>query len=152
MQAKRRQYGPSIVEVTPNLSTADGGGTGTIYGYGFGSAAFNGTAPGLQLSVGGHAAAITQYLSEPYSQVPWYPFPLEAIDYTIPAGSSGSGADVTVSNSAGSVTASNSIQYLAAVQQFPFAGAVLVQGIFDPKRDVYYFTDATNVRVFSKTK
>lgn len=149
---KSYSYGPSIVEMTPNLSTADGGGTGTIYGYGFGSAAINGTAPGLQLSVGGHAAAITQYVGEPYSQVPWYPFPLEAIDYTIPEGNSGSGADVTISSPAGSATASNSIQYLPALHQFPLAGAVLVQGIFDPKRDVYYFTDQTQVRVFSKTK
>jgi len=28
-------YGPTILEVTPNLSSAEGGGVGVIYGYGF---------------------------------------------------------------------------------------------------------------------
>jgi hypothetical protein len=44
------------------------------------------------------------------------------------------------------------VQYLPAIQQYPLAGAVLVQGIYDPTRDVYYFTDQTQIRVFSKTK
>jgi hypothetical protein len=29
-------YGPSVLEVTPNASSADGGGTGVINGHGFG--------------------------------------------------------------------------------------------------------------------
>lgn len=145
-------YGPSIVEATPNSSTADGGASGTIYGYGFGSASYNGQAPGLQLNVNGQPATITQYLSQPYSQsAPWYPFPLEAIQFTIPPGNSGAAASVTVSNSAGSASATGAIDYLPAVQQFPLAGAELVQGIFDPHRDVFYFTDQTQVRVFSRT-
>jgi hypothetical protein len=144
-------YGPSIVEVRPDASTADGGGSGTIFGYGFGSASIPGQAPGLQLSVGGQPATITQYLSEPYSEVPWYPYPLEAIEFNIPAGGQGTNAGVTISNSAGSATTTNAIQYLPATQQFPLSGAVLVQGIYDPKRDLYYFTDQTQVRVFSRT-
>src|SRR5439155_23284120 len=29
-------YGPTIVEITPDMSTAEGGRTGVIFGYGFG--------------------------------------------------------------------------------------------------------------------
>jgi len=144
-------YGPSIVEVRPDASTADGAGTGTIFGYGFGSADINGQAPGLQLSVGGKPATITQYSPEPYSQVPWYPYPLEAVEFTIPAGSPGTSASVAVSNAAGSATTPNAIQYLPAIQQFPLNGAALVQGIYDSKRSLYYFTDQTQVRVFSRS-
>lgn len=146
-------YGPSIVEIRPEANTADGGGTGTIYGYGFGSPAAAGQAPGLQISVGGQAGTITQYLPQPYEQTtPYYPFPLEAFQYTLPAGIAGSTADITVSNGAGSTTAAKAIQYLPAIQQYPLAGAALVQGIYDSTRDVYYFSDQTQIRVFSKTK
>ena len=146
-------YGPSIIEVTTSASTAEGGGTGTVLGYGFGSADSNGQAPGLQISVGGHPATITQYLPQPFSQsTPYYPFPIEAVQYTMPAGNAGLSADLAITNSAGSATASSAIQYFPAIQQYPLAGAVLVQGIYDPKRDLYYFTDQTQIRVFSRTQ
>lgn len=146
-------YGPSPVEATTNASTAEGGSTGTIYGYGFGSAAANGQASDLQVSVGGRPATITQYSPQPFSQAtPYYPFPLEAVQFTVPAGNAGQTAVVTISNSSGSSTTPGAIQYLPAIQQYPLAGAVLAQGIYDSKRDLYYFTDQTQVRVFSRTK
>jgi len=146
-------YGPSIVEIRPEATTPDGGATGTIFGYGFGSPAPGGQDTGLEVSVGGKPATITQYFPQPYSQAtPYYPFPLEAFQYTLPASTAGSTADVTISNGAGSSTAAKAIQYLPSIQQYPLAGAVLVQGIYDPLRDVYYFTDQTQIRVFSKTK
>ncbi len=146
-------YGPSLVEATTNASTAEGGSTGTIYGYGFGSATENGQASDLQVSIGGHLATITQYSPQPFSQAtPYYPFPLEAVQFTIPAGNAGQTAAVTISNSSGSTTTPGAIQYLPAIQQYPLAGAVLAQGIYDSKRDLYYFTDQTQLRVFSRTK
>ena len=146
-------YGPSIVDVTPSASTADGGASGTIYGYGFGSASYNGAQDSaLQLTVGGQHATITGYLSQPYSQtVPWYPLPLEAIEFTVPPGSEGASSAVTVSDSAGSTSTPGAVQYVPAVQQFSLTNAQLVQGIYDPYRDVYYFSDQTKVEVFSKT-
>src|SRR6185437_435474 len=108
-----------------------------------------GQAPDLQLSVGGLPATITQYTAQPQSE---YPFPIESAQFVIPPGSAGEQVSVGVSNSDGSATESNAIQYLPPVQQYPLTGAVLVQGIYDPRRDVYYFTDATQIRVFSKTK
>lgn len=40
------------------------------------------------------------------------------------------------------------MSYLPAVRQYPVSGQ-LVDGIYDPVRDVYYFSDAAQIRVFS---
>jgi hypothetical protein len=145
-------YGPSMVQVRPETAVSDGG-SGTIYGYGFGPPTPGGQATGLQLTVGGQPATITSYLPQPYSQAtPYYPFPLESVTYTIPPGIAGSTANLTLSNSAGTAVLANAIRYLAPTQQYPLAGAVLVQGIYDPGRDVYYFTDEKQIQVFSLTQ
>ncbi len=147
-------YGPWIVETTPNSATAEGGGTATIYGYGFGQFGQAQQAPGLQVSIGGQPAAIVQYLSTLATALldPYYPFPLEGIVVTVPPGTAGSTVDVTVSNLEGSITASNAFQYWPAIQQFSLSNATLVQGIYDAQRDLYYFTDQNQVRVFSRTQ
>jgi len=41
------------------------------------------------------------------------------------------------------------MHYLPKLQQFSLSGAVLAQGIYDAKRDLYYFTDAAKIQVFS---
>ena len=46
-------YGPTIVQVTPNASTAEGGGTGIIYGYGLGPVAGAIIPADLTITVGG---------------------------------------------------------------------------------------------------
>jgi len=76
--------GPWIVETTTNSATAEGGGTATIYGYGFGSFGQGQQAPGLQVSIGGQAATKVQYLPTLATAIldPYYPFPLEAIVVT----------------------------------------------------------------------
>ncbi len=146
-------YGPTILQVTPNYSTAAGGGTGTVYGYGFGpmlEASLGSTSipPGLQVTVGGQAAKITSFTWQP-NVSPSSSFPLQAFTYTIPSGVAGTSVDVTVTSSSGTVTAHSGITYLPAVQQFPAPGATLAQGIYDPYNDFYYFTDATQIRIFS---
>jgi len=147
-------YGPWIIETTPNASTSEGGGTATIYGYGFGNFGQSQQAPGLQVSIGGKSAAIVQYLPTlATAQLdPYYPFPLEGIVVTVPAGTAGSAVDITVSNGEGSITAHGAFTYLPATQQFPLTGAALAQGIYDSHRDLYYFTDQTQVQVFSRTQ
>jgi hypothetical protein len=147
-------YGPWVVEAAPNSSTADGGGTATIYGYGFGSYGQAQTAPGLQVSIGGQAANIVQYLPTLASAIldPYYPFPIEGIVVTVPPGTPGTSVDITVTNPSGSVTVKGAFTYYPAVQQFPLTSAQLAQGIYDRHRDVYYFTDQTQVQVFSRTK
>ena len=141
-------YGPTILQVTPDRATEEGGGTGVVYGYGFGPLSGNSVPSGLQVTVGGTAAKITGY---EYS-LPAAPFPLEAFVYTVPSGKAGSSADVTVTTSAGSTTAHGALSYLPAIQQFPLAGAELAQGTYDSHRDVYYFTDANKIQIFSRTQ
>jgi hypothetical protein len=143
-------YGPTILEATPNSSTAEGGGTGILYGYGFGPTGSNTIPTDLQVMIGGKQAQITSYNPNAYG-VESPPFLLESVSYTIPAGVSGS-ADITVTNQAGSATLSAGMSYLPATQQFPLSGAALAQGIYDAKRDLYYFTDAAVIQVFSKTQ
>jgi hypothetical protein len=147
-------YGPWVVETTPNSATAEGGGTATIYGYGFGSFGQAQQAPGLQVTIGGQPATIVQYLSTLATATldPYYPFPLEGIVVTVPAGTAGASVAITVSNPEGSVTLNGGFTYYPAVQQFPLTSAQLAQGIYDRSRDVYYFTDQTQVRVFSRTQ
>lgn len=157
-------YGPTIIEITPNMSTGDGGGTGIIYGYGFGpvgtategplpnvarsTASMSSTIPSsLQVAVGGNSAPITGF--EPYaypSASP--PFPLQALAYTAPAGASS--ANITVTSSTGSVTTTSALTYLPPTQQFALPGSSLAQGIYDPYTDLYYFTDTNKIQVFSK--
>lgn len=144
-------YGPTILEVSPNSSTAEGGGTGVAFGYGLGPLDGTTIPAGLSVSVGGQAAPVVAFNGDVYGVVA-QPFPLEAVAYTIPAGSSGSAASVSVTTASGTATARGPIAYLPATQQFPLAGAQLAQGIYDPRRDLYYFTDASKVQVFSKTE
>jgi len=144
-------YGPTILEVTPNMSTAEGGGTGYVYGYGFGPINSNSIPPGLQVTVNGTSAPVTAFTGSAYPVDP-APFPLQSIAYTIPSGVSGDAVNVTVTTSAGSATASAALSYLPPIQQFPLSGAALAQGIYDPYTNLYYFTDTTQVRVFSRTQ
>jgi hypothetical protein len=141
-------YGPSILEVTPNASTAGGSTSGVIYGYGFGPTNSATIPPNLIVSVGGEPATITGYNPDAYS-VTSQPFQLEAIYYSIPSGPSGTSADVAVTSSSGGSTAHNGLSYLPQPQQFPLHGSHLAQGVYDPIRDVYYFTDTSSVEVFS---
>jgi hypothetical protein len=141
-------YGPTILEVTPNAATADGGGTGVIYGYGFGSNGATSIPTNLSVSVGGVATTIVGFNGSAYNNA-GPPFPLQSISYTIPAGSFGSAANVSVTSSSGETSTQSALSYFPATQQFPLPGSELVQGIYDPQQDVYYFTDANRVQVFS---
>jgi hypothetical protein len=156
-------YGPTILEITPNMSTGEGGGTGIIYGYGFGpvgtgvegplpnaahTMAANSTPSSLQVTVGGNSVAVTGFAPYAYpSQSP--PFPLQALAYTIPPGKSST--NVTVTTTSGSASASSGLTYVPATQQFSLPGSSLVQGVYDASTDLYYFTDSNQVQVFSKT-
>lgn len=144
-------YGPAILEVTPNMATAEGGGMGVIYGYGFGPTNATTIPSSLQVSVGGKPSVITGYQPNAY-EVEGQPFPLQAILYTIPAGTSGTSGDVIVTSASGSVTKAKAIQYLPPVQQYAAApGSSLAQGVFDSKRNLYYFTDKAQILVFSRS-
>ena len=155
-------YGPTIIEVTPNMSTGEGGGTGVIYGYGFGpvptgtvtgplpnvSSESSGIPSSLQVSIAGNPAQVTGFAPYAYPlQTP--PFPLQALAYVVPSGAGA--ADVTVTSASGGATAKAALTYLPPTLQFPLSGSALVQGIYDPYTNLYYFTDTNQIQVFSRT-
>jgi hypothetical protein len=141
-------YGPAILEVTPGVATADGDGTGIVYGYGYGPANATTVPANLGVAVGGQAAAVTGFNPNVYgTSSP--PFQLQSVYYTIPPGAAAGPADVSVTSNSGTSTATGGLTYLPAARQFPLVGAALFQGVYDSAQDVYYFTDATTVQIFS---
>lgn len=145
-------YGPTILEAIPNLATADGGGTGVLYGYGFGPVGTTNVGSTLPMdvsvSVAGAPAKITgAFLNSTYSYDT--AFLWQSLSYVIPPGNPGSGADVAIDTDSGIAIAKAAVTYLPATKQFPLPGSALAQGVYDPVRDLYYFTDASMIRVFS---
>ncbi len=149
-------YGPSVLETVTSYATADGGGPASLYGFGFGPQLYAASSPALsnlQVSIGESSAVVNTYNPDPYgsSYYSFPPFPTNSLLYTVPPGVAGATATLSVSNTSGSVTSTTPFTYLPAVQQFPVDGQ-LIDGVYDPKRDVYYFTDTNQVRVFSLTQ
>jgi len=145
-------YGPWILEVARDTTTAEGGATGRLYGYGFGAPTAGGTAPDLRITIGSQQVTITKYSGLALPVPGLYPFPLEMVEFTLPPEGPGTATDLTIANAAGMLTLANSIKYLPALQQYALPGSALAQGIYDAKRDLYYFTDQTQLRIFSRTR
>ncbi len=137
-------YGPSIQDIVTNFSPADGGGTGTVFGYGLATA--DGS---TAVSIGGLPATVTAS-SASFTYFDGDTIPLQSIQFTLPPGAAHTSANLEISNSAGVTSQSDAVTYLPATQQFPLSGAQLYQGIYDPHRNVYYFTDQNKVQVFSR--
>ncbi len=136
-------YGPTIVELSTNSASADGGSQGVIFGYGLGQQPSD-----VTVGVGGQSAAVTQVVPSASPLSP-YPFPMEAVLFTIPPGVAGSAATVTVTTANGSATSATPLRYVPAVQSYALPDAVLMQGMYDPTRGVVYFTDQAQIDVFS---
>lgn len=152
-------YGPSVLEAPTSYSTADGGGTGDLFGYGFGPQLYTGGAlfikpPGdLAVTVGGTPGTVDAFSPNPYGSTYFTAavFPSNVLQYTIPPGTAGASANINVSNASGSTTATQQMNFLPALQRYPVSGQ-LADGIYDSTRDVYYFSDANQIRVFSLTQ
>lgn len=136
-------YGPTIVELSTNATSADGGSQGVIFGYGLGQQASD-----LTVTVGGQPAQVTQVIPSVSPIFP-YPFPMAAAVFTIPAGTSGTQATVTATTVAGSVNSATPLTYVPVVQTFESPNGALMQGLYDPRRGVVYFTDQSQIDVFS---
>jgi len=145
-------YGPTVIQATPDSSTSEGGGSGILYGYGFGSTAYDGSiSTGFTITVGGTPATVTGFTGNAYGlESP--PFNLQAVGYTVPPGVGGSSADIAVTTQSGSTTVKGGMSYLPAATKYPLPGATLTQGIYDSKRNLYYFADAGEIRVFSRSQ
>jgi len=152
-------YGPSVLEAATRYATADGGGPASLFGLGFGSVfgssggSYEPPPSDLKVEVGGSSATVSAYLPNPYgtSYFSTPPLPVNDLVYTVPASTAGATSQVSVTTSSGTVAASAELTYLPATQQFAVNG-VLADGVYDAKRDLYYFTDASQIRVFSLTK
>ena len=136
-------YGPTIVEVSTNAASAEGGAQGAIFGYGLGQQPSD-----VQVGIGGQPANVVQVIPSVAPIFP-YPFPMEAVLFTIPPGVAGTTSTVTVSTTNGSSSAANSFFYIPALQSYSLPGASLMQGIYDATRGLLYFTDRGQVNVFS---
>ena len=149
-------YGPWVLEAPTKYATAEGGGTGDLFGYGFGPLVYTGgatfTTPptDLQVNVGGTPVEVTAFGPRTdhglYFTAPI--FPVNALQYRVPPGIAGTSATIGVVNSAGSTVASEQLHYLPELQLYPVPGQ-LADGVYDRFRDVYYFSDTNQVRVFS---
>ncbi len=136
-------YGPTIVEVSTNAASAEGGAQGAIFGYGLGQQPSD-----VQVSIGGQPATVVQVSPSAAPTFP-YPFPMGAVIFTIPPGTAGATSSVTVTTAAGTASASNSFNYVPALQSYALPGSSLMQGVYDTTRGVLYFTDQAQIDVFS---
>ena len=149
-------YGPWVLETATSYATADGGGPASLFGLGFGP--LFGPAGGsyqlppsdLIVKVGGSSATVNAYLPNPYgnSYFSAPPLPVNSLLYTVPPGTAGATSTVSVTTSDGTAAAAGGLTYLPATQQYLVDG-VLADGVYDTKRDLYYFSDANQIRVFS---
>lgn len=129
-------YGATIVAMTPNAGPPNGQISVTLMGYGL-----DFPQDEIQVAVWGQAATVTSVFAG--VQFSPFPFPMDTIKFTVPAGTPGL-ADVTVTTPDGSVTAAKAFQYVNSVQSFPIAGG-LGQLIYDKPRQRLYATNyATN--------
>lgn len=153
-------YGPSVLEAPTGYATEEGGGNAQVYGYGLGSSYIPNlsqqiVSPPLDLgiTIGNTPANITGYLPGPFSALNYFslPFPLVGAEFTIPSGVAGRTVNLNLSNSKGSTELKQALTYLPPIKTYPVDGHLL-DGTYDSLRDVYYFTDANQIRVFSRSK
>ena len=134
-------YGPTIIAMTPSAASASGQTTVKLMGYGLDFPQGE-----IHVTVGGQTATVTSVFAG--VQFSPFPFPMDTIEFTIPAGNAGL-ADVTVTTPDGATTASKSFQYLSSVQSYPVMGG-LGELAYDQLRQRLYATNyGTNqVNVF----
>lgn len=136
-------FGPTIVELSSNAASAEGGAQAVIFGYGLGEQPSD-----VQISVGGNSAQVTQVIPSVAPIFP-YPFPMQAVVFSVPPGTAGATATVTINTSNGSASVANGFSYIPAVQSYSLTGSSLMQGTYDAIRGVMYFTNQREVEVFS---
>jgi IPT/TIG domain len=139
-------FGPTIVRVFPNAGKSQGGDTVTVLGYGFGT-----TAGSITATIGGNAASIQSVQALPafaptLGLDSTYPFALECITLTTPAGSAGK-ADLTIQSPAGSTTSAKAFQYVTSSQTYTNPGLHKFIA-YDQSRQHLFLTATDHVDVF----
>jgi DNA-binding beta-propeller fold protein YncE len=139
-------YGPSMQSILPNAVSPSGGDTVVLYGYGFGSDPTQ-----IKITIGGQPATVqkVEALSNilPTSALDAaYPFSLERVTLTSPAGSPGK-ADIAITTPSGSTTLPKSFQYLTSSQIFSHPGLYKFI-LYDQPRQQLYVTATDHVDAF----
>lgn len=142
-------YGPSIIEVVSNAATTNAGGTGLLVGYGLGGTAnYAGPTSGVSVTIGGQPANVIAVQAGAAKEP--YPFNSDELIFAIPPGATSTAADVTVTTSDGSTTSAGAFHYIPASRTFPLSDT-LQQGIYDARRDLYFFAGKSQIQVLSQT-
>ena len=137
-------YGPFVQSSVQSGAGPSGGSTGQIAGYGLPATASAGT-----VTVGGAPATITSSTPRIQSlEFASYPFPAGTVNFTVPPGTPGSVADITVTTPDGSTTFTKGIYYAASVADFASADSFNAI-LFDGKRQQLYLSSGDHIDVFS---
>lgn len=131
-------YGSNILGVLTTSGPASGGTSVKMYGYGL---AFDQSQ--IQVTIGGKAATVTNAFAGP--GISPFPFPMDQVTFTTPAGTPGP-ADIVVTTPAGSATVAGGFHYLANVQSFPVS-ATLSEVVYDQSRQRLYAADYNTNKV-----
>ena len=139
-------YGPQVLEVLPGVGDTAGGDRVAIYGYGFGEDASK-----INVQFGSAAGSVQSVedvpaLSASVGLDSSYPFPLQRVTVTSPAGSAGN-AELIVSAPSGTFIAQQAFQYLQSEQVYPKAGFYKFLA-YDRKRQWIYLSNIDHVDVF----
>lgn len=130
-------YGSTVLAVGTNSGPATGGTSVSIYGYGL---SFDPAQ--IQVTIGGNAATVTRA----FAWGTWnYPFPIDQIDFTTPAGTPGA-ADIVITTPVGKATVTAGFHYLESVQNYTASGA-LTQAVYDRSRQRLYAADGASNQV-----
>ncbi len=132
-------YGTTILAVTTTSGPATGGTSVEIYGYGLG---FDKSQ--ILVTVGGKTAVMTSAFAG--SGISPFPFPMDQVTFTTPAGSPGA-ADIVVTTPVGSATVSGGFHYLQNVQSFPVS-TTLAEVVYDSSRQRLYAADYATNKVY----
>jgi len=119
-----------------------GGASVDLYGYGYG-ADVQGSA--LQVQMGGNKASVTH--ADLYPAESAFPFPLQHLQVTVPAGSPGA-QNITLTSPSGSTTISKGFHYLESVQDYSTTDTLL-DVVYDQSRQQLYLSAGNHVDVFS---
>jgi hypothetical protein len=125
-------------------ATPSGGATIEILGYGFASD-IAGSA--TQVQVGNQTASIDLNILFPAEYPFGYPFPLEHIRATVPAGTPGA-SDIVVKSTAGTAKFQNGFHYVQSVKDYASTDTFQFV-LYDPKRQYVYLSTEDHIDVFS---
>lgn len=134
-------YGPHLLRVEPNVASAQGGSSITIFAYGLGFSASN-----ITVTIGGTPVPPQLIGLNPYAS---FNYPEQSVTVPAPAGKPGWAA-ITVTTGNGSDTLPRGIQYLN--NEASVAGGPFTFGVYDQVRDRFYLTgNGNNIAVFDPT-